>query len=283
MGVSEDCRERVAMGSPWNWQKGKGQNFSYQQYPKGGFPKGGGGGAHTSMFSPAGAWRKGGGGQSWGGGWQNTNDKIEMLGSVVENIGNCMEYEQWMKSEKEWKEAELKKEEDARKEREKEAEVRKREREEMFGRVKEEQQNFLSEVKKEVVAPARAALAQRGGSKRKEAVEDEEEYGDYRESLRKAPRKQNARSPVDVEEWTDWECSAKNAAFIRKAFPGCCTVAQLRGEGILECAEAVVASDKCPQKAALTKKYKDNASVDAPARWGRVDLVVGVIAEVVER
>ena len=102
------------MGSPWNWQKGKGQSFNYQQYPKGGFQKGGG--AHTGAFSPAGSWRKGGGGggggQSWGGGWQNTNDKIEMLGSVVENIGSVMEYEQWMKSEKEWKEAELKKEEE---------------------------------------------------------------------------------------------------------------------------------------------------------------------------
>ena len=84
-------------------------------------------------------------------------------------------------------------------------------------------------------------------------------------------------------EWKEWECSAKNAGFIRKAFPGCCTVAQLRGEGILECAEAVVASDKCPIKSALTKKYKGKASVDAPARWGRVDLIVGVIAEIVER
>ena len=45
----------------------------------------------------------------------------------------------------------------------------------------------------------------------------------------------------------------------------------------------MVASDKCPIKSALTKKYKENASVDAPARWGRVDLIVGVIAEIVER
>ena len=123
--------------------------------------------------------------------------------------------------------------------------------------------------------------------KKKEKVEseqdDDDDEEDWKAALRTPTKSQKPPAPVDPKEWKGWQCSAANAGIVKTHFGG--GVADYKEDGILEVAETVVASSTCPTKEELKAKPKkeSKSKTQPPARWGRLELVTAVLAEVVKK
>jgi len=84
---------------------------------------------------------------------------------------------------------------------------------------------------------------------------------------------------VKPAEWIDWQCSNADATTIKKAFGG--TTAkpgQFKGHGLMEVAEVLEGEKSTGTWNALVTTYEQKTGKKAPARWARIDLIIGIIA-----
>jgi hypothetical protein len=110
----------------------------------------------------------------------------------------------------------------------------------------------------------------------------EVELATYKDALRKKG-KQTAASPVKPHEWKVWTCDRPNAKILRANFPGTLSQNDLEGEGLLEVAELLCSHANVGTKEALKTKYEEKAGSAPNARWAKIDIIVGVVAEVIKR
>ena len=161
--------------------------------------------------------------------------------------------------------------------------ISKKEREQMYDRMKEERRVW--EKKIEGKESRKTAKTTPRGKKRCDSDDDDEDEDDYKAELRKKkPRVQKARSPIKPGEWKSWERSADEAKTLRARWgPGFPKVADMKGEGILEVAEMIAKASKKPSKEELADGYKKENGSKGPERSSRVDLIVGVMAEICQK
>ena len=92
---------------------------------------------------------------------------------------------------------------------------------------------------------------------------------------------QKVTPPIDTADWAGWECKAKEAKDIAKAFKNVVPHGDIKGNGILDIAEmleqkGVRNREKC------AAQYKKLTGKEAKKRWATVDCIVGSVAAVVE-
>ena len=139
--------------------------------------------------------------------------------------------------------------------------------------------NALETKTKSGSSPAAAPAKKRRSSVEEVSEEEPDEDDDYKAALRKKPRKQIVTSPVKPAEWIAWECTAADAATIKKAFGGSTAKpGQLKGHGLMEVAEVLEGETATGTRAALAKVYEKKTGKSALARWARIDLIIGIIA-----
>ena len=198
------------------------------------------------------------------------------LENSVKSLSYMMECQAWESWEKTKKEKEAAEEEKKRKMKEEEAEERKKERE-----------AFLEEYRKEVKESNRVRNRSRSppparvsGSASAIVISPSggEGFEGYREALKKKTAKaQTVRAPCEVDEWRGWTCSAAAVKKVKAEFPNCCPDSEMIGEGLFEVAEAV-ANGTSPSKSELATQFQVLTSEEAPSRWARVDIIVGILA-----
>jgi len=109
-----------------------------------------------------------------------------------------------------------------------------------------------------------------------------EEEADYKALLRKKPRKQKATPPVDVTRWLEWECNGTDATLIKKTFAKTKLKAtDFKGKALMDIAESLETDQGLGSKEELAEMYKKAKKKSAPARWARVDILVGLVANAV--
>ena len=241
----------------WSWP---GSEWS-SDYSKEGY---GSGGKHGK----GGKKGSGGKGAGYGGG--------KGLEHSVKNLSYMMEHQAWENWEKTKKEKEAAEEEKKRKTKEEEAAERKKERE-----------SFMEDMRKEVKEANRLRVRSRSptfsrASGSAVAVGSSpgsgETFEGYRDALKKRkPKTQTVRAPCEVDEWRGWTCTKANVTKVKAEFVACCPDAELIGEGLFEVAEAV-ANGTSPNKADLAIQYQALTGEEAPVRWARVDIIVGILA-----
>ena len=255
----------------WSWKGSQPERYSYES------GKGGKGGYDYTW-----GWPRGGKSKGKGNGG---------LYAAVDAITTLETNRAWREQEAAEKEEKRLKEEADRKKEEMDAETRKREREEMYDRIKAESEQNLKKLKEDNEHILKRVVGSTPKGKKKAAAADDDDDDDdddntasssWADALRSA-RKQTVRAPVQVQEWKAWECDAPNAKIVREHFPGTVKSKDVLGCGILEVAEAVIDCEKCPKEKPLREDYKKVAKRDAPARWSKLELVTGVISEIVRR
>lgn len=262
------------------------------------FDRRGGGGGNGGRFRPYGgdSYRGGGGG---GGGFSELTE--------------LMREREWRELEKEEKEEKAREEKERREEREKAAEERKRDREEYKQLLKDqseahketlkelkqaqldaakEQQKAIADAAKAAStsagthsASARGSGLSGGGGGNDQDDGTDASMPDWRAQLAAAkaaagPRKQTVRPPIDVSEWCDWSCSPAEARKILAVVKtkGVKQTA-LKNRSIDEIADVLEDPWKRP---ALEKLHKENVGTNAPKRWNKADIMVSLIAHLVE-
>jgi hypothetical protein len=220
-----------------------------------------------------------GGGKGYGKGRQSS-DPMYRVAAVMEANAN-REFER--EENEKWR---LKEEAD-RKAKEDEAAQRKKERDEMYDRLDKIGANVDKKLEKANLKTKKSEDEEEDESKpitkkvKKEKKEDSEEEEDDWKSLLAKPKKQKVRAPIDAKAWQSWECSVPNAKIIKDRFGGAQT--EYRSEGILAIAEGLAQQDTCPSKTELAKQYKTVGKKTAPARWGQLELLVGILGEICEK
>ena len=96
---------------------------------------------------------------------------------------------------------------------------------------------------------------------------------------------QKVRSPIKASDWTEWEADTDNTKIVVSHFKDCVKQGDVKSKGILDIAEKIAGSDKCPSRSLLEKKFKKESAMgeDVPRRWAKLDIIVGTLAEVVKR
>jgi len=262
--------------------------MSWDGWGSGSHGKGSWGASGYDSGKGAGKGKGKGGGKvkSW-----NSGDRSDYRGGGgdMSRVAAALEYNanrEWEKDENEkWRA----KEESDRKQREDEAAQRKKERDEMMERMEKLGDGFEKRMDKVVKRHVDDDDEPKTNKKKKkkEKVEseqdDDDDEEDWKAALRTPTKSQKPPAPVDPKEWKGWQCSAANAVIVKTHFGG--GVADYKEDGILEVAETVVASATCPTKEELKAKLKkeSKSKTQPPARWGRLELVTAVLAEVVKK
>lgn len=276
----------MAYSGEWTWDS---QNFQYGK-AKGGKGKGGKGKSTTSDYAPQ--WSNWGSG-SFGGRGRGFTRSSETEQSL-QNLTSILENQAWESWEEKQTQKKKEAEEATRKAREKEAEERKAERDAMYERIREDRQEMMAALGLRTGGSRDAGRGSGGAGPRQQRSPSPETGrgsgggGDYKDQLRAlsgggggAARSQRPLAPVDPKQWGVWKCDSKAATRIVQEFPGTCEKGELSGQGILDCAEALNRNANMMNKNALQEKFEDLAGEDANKRWGKVDLLVAILAEVI--
>jgi len=229
----------------------------------------------NGSYGGGGGGGKGGGkgGKGDGGGGRGGGQSGGQYGGIGELTQIMLDREK-REAAREEAQAAREREEAARKAKEQEAEIRKQEREEMRTSIREENDKFLRKW--------RSDKRKKGDD---DTAEDEDDWKKILQSSKKKKgkdkREQTASAPIDAKEWKDWEASKDDAKEILKHTKGL-KAKEVEGDGILAIAENAVAHDDCETRAELAKRYKKLTGSEAPSRWAKLDILVGIIAGAVE-
>ena len=88
---------------------------------------------------------------------------------------------------------------------------------------------------------------------------------------------------MNAREWSGFVCNKANAKVAHDTFAKAVPMIALQEENLLTMSELIAASPKCLTKAKLVSEYTTHATKDPPQRWGNLELVVGILAEVLRR
>jgi len=256
-------------GRDWSW------DGSYDK--RGGKGSGKGKGSYSSYKPEWQDWGSGGGkGKGKGAGQVRDNG----LNGTVSNLAWMMEQDMTTKWEEKQAAEKLKKEETERLAKEREAEERKKERDDFYERVKEDHKEQMEKLGKNLggsPGAGRSAVSPTPSGGAADLVD----FDNYKDALR-APKRQVSQAPVDPKVWVAWRCTDATTAKILRAFPGTVTKEDLLNEGLLACAESINACATCPNKTLLREQYTNDVGEDALTRWGKVDILVGLLAHLVK-
>lgn len=196
-----------------------------------------------------------------------------------------IEKREWAKWEDKEKEKKMKEEADSRKLREDETAARKKERDDFYAEMAENQKKFLTDLGKNSsssTTPRKRPKAQSPAN----SSGSEDDFADYRKKLKagsEKKKKQTVRAPVRVDEWLNWTCENSHATKVRASLGNeLCKNNEIVGLGLMELAEFMHEHAKCPKKADISAIYEAESGDAPPGRWGRLDIIIGLIANLVK-
>lgn len=197
-----------------------------------------------------------------------------------------LEDKEWREWEKEDKERRRREEEDERKVKEAESEQRRKDHEAMMDRMNEKQEAFfrkLTSTTGQSAGPARGG--KRGRSPSPTGSEDAD-YDSYKEALREKKKKgtaQTVRAPCNPKDWQGWKCDEADAKRLKTAICGSLKESEIKDMSLIELGEHLAAHNGTQKKEDLRDTFEAASGEEPPARWSKLDLVIGVAAAIFKR
>lgn len=110
--------------------------------------------------------------------------------------------------------------------------------------------------------------------------DDDADITNYRAKMAKpkAARSQAVLAPCNPKDWVGWECNKQSAKAVKDGWCKSLEVNSVEGLSLMDFAEHLVTLGDVGSKTDLQSLYKDKAGDDAPGRWAKLDLCVGVLA-----